>query len=42
MPYRELSAQPQAQADFSEFLETLAGRSSDGPFVGPSQHDDGT
>lgn len=30
MPYRELSAQPQAQADFSEFLESLQAALTDG------------
>ena len=30
MPYRELSAQPQAQADFGEFLETLKVALTDG------------
>jgi len=30
MPYRELSAQPQAQADFSEFVESLQAALTDG------------
>src|ERR1700687_1765344 len=30
MPYRELSAQPQAEADFSKFLESLQASLTDG------------